>query len=137
MADQREKNLAKILVNYSTKVGPKDLVAIAGQPPATPLIQEIFREVLRAGGYPYLFARSFPRNLPGFEDLDYIFLKEANQDQLQHSDQILLKVAKEFDVVISIFSEFNTHNRSSVDPTRIVLTDKANANKGVGLYVSM
>ena len=47
MANQCVVNLARILVNYSTKVQEKDLVAIVGQPPATPLIQEVYREVLR------------------------------------------------------------------------------------------
>ena len=64
MAEQRIAKLAQTLVNYSVSVKEKDLVGIIAQPPATPLVQEVVRQVLRSGGYPYLLPYSKP--LPSF-----------------------------------------------------------------------
>ena len=77
MPNQRVTNLAKVLVNYSTEVREKDLVAIIGRPTATPLIREIYREVLRCGGYPYLMSASIKPWVPGYEGLDQIFMSEC------------------------------------------------------------
>ncbi len=126
MADPCVVNLARILVNYSTNVQEKDLVAIIGQPPATPLIQEVYREVLRCGGYPYLLALSFKPFLPGFEGLDQIFFSEANDDQLQHVDPFWKKATEDFDVRIIIESSYNTRSLSNIDPRRIRLQQQAN-----------
>jgi aminopeptidase len=125
MADPCVVNLARILVYYSTKVQEKDLVAIIGQPPATPLIQEVYREVLRCGGYPYLLALSFKPFLPGFEGLDQIFFSEANDRQLQHVNPFWKKVTEEFDVRIIISSSYNTRALSNIDPQRIKLHQQA------------
>ena len=51
MADPRVVKLARVLVEYCCEVQPGDLVSISGMPPAKPLLQEIYRETLRAG-YP-------------------------------------------------------------------------------------
>lgn len=125
MTDQRISNLAKVLVAYSTKVRKNDLVAIVGRPTATPLIQEIYREVLRSGGFPYLIPASIRPFVPGYEGLDQIFLSEASDDQLKHVDFFWKKVIEEFDVRIAIKSHFNTRSLSNVDPSRIRLRQQA------------
>jgi aminopeptidase len=130
MNDPRVKQLARILTQYSTKVKPKDKVAIIGQPLATPLIQEVFREVLKAGGYPYLFVRSWPHHIPGLQGLDYIFLNEASEDQLRHQDVIFSKLMQEFDVLIRLMSEYNTHGRNTIDPSRTVMRSQAHSEMG-------
>ena len=75
MADPRTHNLACILVHYSAKIKPKDRVGIIAQPAAAPLIREVYREVLRAGG--------FPHSLVTIEGLEYLFFAQANDEQLQ------------------------------------------------------
>ena len=125
MTDQRISNLAKILVNYSTEVKENDLVAIIGQPPGTPLIQEVYREVLRCGGHPYLFPYSLRPLVPGYEGLDKIFLSEANHDQLKHINVMWKKIIEEFDVRIGIKSRYNTRSLSNIDPQRIRLRSQA------------
>ncbi len=125
MPDPRDAQLAKILTHYSTKVKPKDKVAILGTPLATPLITEVFREVLKAGAYPYPFTRSSNNTLSGLPGLDYIFLTEANDDQLAHIDEVMKVVAKDFDVLIKIYSDYNTHNLSTVDPSKGVIRSRA------------
>ncbi len=125
MPDRCLSNLAKTLVNYSTEVKPGDLVAIVGQPPATPLIREVYREVLHSGGNPYLLPLYINPLMPGYEGLDQIFLSEASDDQLSHVDVLWKKVNEDFDVRIDIKSSYNTRSLSNLDPQRIKLRRQA------------
>ena len=127
MTDPRIINLARILVHYSSNVQPGNLVAILGQPPAAPLIREIYREVLRAGGHPYFFDRGNPGSLPGLEGLAEVFLQEAAEIQLSHVDQVLSKVVREFDVYIHVLSSINTRSFSNIDPNRFSIRQRASA----------
>lgn len=117
MTDSRVTNLARILVEYSVKVQPGDHVAIYGLPAATALLKEIYRHVLRQGGYPYLLA--------GLEGIDYLFFSEANDDQLQHVSRVDKMVRSEFEGLISVRSQGNTRSLSNIDPARHVLREKA------------
>ncbi len=107
MQDLRYNKLAKLLVNYSTDVGPGDLVAITALSPAEPLIKELFREILEAGGHPYYLPRAYPPYYPGLENPLGIFINNANKEQLNHTDIFYKKVVEDFDVLISILSESN------------------------------
>jgi aminopeptidase len=117
MTDPRITNLARTLVQYSTEIQPKDRVAIVGEPPATPLIREVYREVLRAGGYPHLLLK--------FEGMDYLLFTEANDDQLNYISPFDRLMLEEFEALISIRSQSNTRALSSVDPTRQQIHAKA------------
>jgi aminopeptidase len=48
------ERLAAVLVDYSTGVREGDLVCIDTGPAAAPLVREIWRHVLEAGGHPHL-----------------------------------------------------------------------------------
>jgi leucyl aminopeptidase (aminopeptidase T) len=52
MRDQRAEALAKILVQYSTKVEEDDVCVIQGATSAEALVLAVYEEVLRAGGLP-------------------------------------------------------------------------------------
>jgi aminopeptidase len=117
MADPRVVNLARVLVNYSTKVQPGDHVAIQGAHAAAPLLREVYREVLRAGGFPYVFM--------GLEGTSAILFNEGNDDQLQHVSRVDKMVRGEFEVYIGIGSSTNTRELSNVDPARQSLRAKA------------
>jgi aminopeptidase len=111
MNDPRISNLAKILVHYSTKVQKDDKVIIRGfplNPIASPLIVEIYREVLKAGGHPLIDV--------DLENIQYIFLSEAAEHQLLHPDPIAKMVAEEFDVDIRIGCDTNTHGLTNIKP---------------------
>jgi aminopeptidase len=123
MPDPRITNLAKILVHYSTQVKPGDKVCIRDaplEPQATPLIQEIYREVLRAGGHPYVYVN--------VEGLRRLFLEEANEEQLRTVDPIQKMFFDEFDVEFRIRCESNTKDLSSVDPERIKIWNQTYAD---------
>jgi len=111
MNDPRIENLAKILVHYSTSVKENDKVMIRGyplEPIATPLIAEVFHEVLKAGGHPHVAVDP--------ENIRYIFLTEASEQQLQYPDFVAKKVAEEFDVDIRIGCDSNTRSLTGVKP---------------------
>ena len=52
MSDPRIKKLADLLVNYSVNVQPNEWVGIFGHMIAEPLVSEVLRAVLEAGGLP-------------------------------------------------------------------------------------
>jgi aminopeptidase len=125
MIDHRIKNLAKTLVHYCTEVKEKEQVMILAQPPATPLVGEVYREALKCGAYPYLLPLADPFPAPGYEGLAEILYSEASDDQLQHIDPFYELSVKEFDVRILIYGKFNTKPLEGIDPERIKLRKQA------------
>ena len=119
MSDSRIENLAKILVQYSTKIQAKDRVGIYGGVAAEPLLRAVYREVLRAGGYPYL--------LVSLTGLDYIFFSEASDDQLTHVNKFDEMIRSEFEALIGVQSQVNTRDLSNIDPEKQSLRSKAYA----------
>jgi len=117
MTDACIENLARILAQYSTKIKAKDRVMIIAYPIAKPLVCELFREVLHAGGYPHTQIE--------IEELDFIRFTEANDDQLEFVNPVAKMVAETFDVYIQILSESNTRGLTNADPARQILHEKA------------
>lgn len=117
MADPRVVNLAKVLVGYCCEVQPGDLVSISGMPPAKPLLREVYRETLRAGGHPYLFV--------SLDGIDQLFLSEANEDQLKHVSKVSEMINAEFDARIAVRAQSNTRELSQVEPARQSIQAKA------------
>ena len=50
--DPRIERWAKTLVNYCLEVQPGQMVLMIATPVAEPLVAEVYRETLRAGGHP-------------------------------------------------------------------------------------
>jgi aminopeptidase len=117
MIDPRLTNLAKILVTYSTRVKPGDRVAILTQPAAMPMVEEVYRQVLAAGGYPYVLLGGLRLRVET-EHLEYILLTEGNDDQIQHVHRFEKMVREEFEVMMVLDSQTNTRGLSNVDPDR-------------------
>ncbi len=125
MNDPRIDRLAEILVRYSTRVKSGDLVGITGYPfsqEALPLMEAVFREVLRAGGhpYPYLEARYT-------EGLNRILYAEGSDDQLQYLEPWVEQMTRSLDCDIIIMAATNTRALSAVDSSRIALHSHARA----------
>jgi aminopeptidase len=117
MADPRAANLAKVLVQYSTKVQPKEHVAIYTQPAGMPIVREIYREVIRAGAYPYV-QLGLLRSRVEVAGLDTILFTEGSDDQVQHVNRFEKIIRSEFEVMINVLSLSNTRVLSNVDPAR-------------------
>jgi aminopeptidase len=124
MADPRLENLARILVQYSAKVRKGDDVAIFSQPAGLPLVEEIYRQVLQAGGYPHILL-GLLRSRVELEGLDYFLYTEGSEDQLRYVNRIEKLVREEFDVMITLYSSVNTRVLSNVDPAKQSIRSKA------------
>ena len=116
MSDRLAK-LADVLVGYSTAVSPGDAVRIEGHPPTTPLIREVYRAVVRAGGNP-------TGGLIVDEALETL-LDEGNDDQLGWVPLDLRWNVEHGDVWIVIDGPENTKHLSGVDLEKMARWRKA------------
>jgi aminopeptidase len=117
MPDPRHTKLAEILVGYSTRVQPGDVVTIDGHPPATPLMREVYRAALRAGGRPYA-------NVV-FDEVEEALLMEGNDDQVAWVTPDRAWTCEHGDVWITIDAPVNTRRLTNVDPARFARRQKA------------
>jgi len=119
MSDPRVEKLADVLVNYSAAIQPGDRVIIQGNTVAEPLIKETFVRVLQAGGYPLILAQ-----LPGMSDL---FFRYASDKQLEHIPEPIKRALETYEAGITILGSENTKTLSSVEPRKMVLASRAQA----------
>ena len=117
MTDPRVEKLADVLVNYSVAVQPGDKVVLQGNTPAEPLLKATYAKVLQAGGHPVMRI-----SLPGTEEL---LFRYASDEQLQHVPEPFKLIMETYDVRIGIRGAENTKALSGVDPTRMVLQNRA------------
>ena len=110
MSDPRLTRLADILVNYSARVRKNDLVKIMGSAVTEPLLVEIFKAVLHAGGQPYLTMNS--------DEATEAFLKLAGNSQLDYANPVLQHEMETIDCLITTWGESNTRALSNVDPAK-------------------
>jgi aminopeptidase len=116
MIDPRVEKIAKLCVNYSVYVKPKENVVIQGSDLAFPLMHELYRECLLAGAYPSILA---------WFDTSYTFFKYAKEHQLRHISIIDKFVISNMDVRISIFGWHNPKALSNVDPSKVRIREAA------------
>jgi len=117
MRDERYAKLADVLVNYSVEVQKGDLVEIGGAPLAEPLITEVYRAALKAGGHPFMRL-----HIPAAIE---IFYREAKQHQLKFVSPIAEFENENVDKVVSIWADENTKALTSVDPKRQAVRSSA------------
>lgn len=117
MTDTRIQHLARTLVNYSIRVQKNDRIAIMGSVDAEPLIREVGREILRAGGHPMPVVQ--------LSDWNYLFMSEANEEQLSFVNPFFKMVNEEFEGLVMIRSDLNTREMTNIDPKRHGIQAKA------------
>lgn len=117
MKDPRIIKLADLLVNYSVKVQPGDWVLITGHMAAEPLISEVLRAVLQAGGN--------PQTLMGSDDLGEYKLKYASDEQIKWISPTTKMLYEDMDVLISLQAFDNTRHMSGIDPKKQQLLGQA------------
>ena len=103
---------AKVLVDYSVKVKEGELTVIRTDSyQSQPLVKEIYRQVLKRGGYPVVRM--------GVEDLHEVYIKTASDAQLEYIDpmtELEYEKAKNF---ISIGAPLNVKNMTKLDSKKI------------------
>jgi len=116
MNDPRIEKLARVIVEYSVEVKKGDLVLLGGPPLAEPLIMELYRAVLRAGGHPWV------RLIPS--ECTEVMLTEGSDEQLAYCGPLDKATIQKADVLIKIWSEDNTKALSNSDPKRQAIAGK-------------
>src|SRR3990172_7646321 len=104
MPDPRITRLARLLVDYSTRIGPGDKVLIEAEPVAEPMVRAVFERVLEVGGHPHLL----------------LFLSKAGQAQLDLAPTFYHLAYNEFASRIRIGSSSNTKALTGADQARSV-----------------
>jgi len=117
MRDPRLDKLADVIVRYSSRVKPGDLVAIASEPVAMPLVEATYEAVLRAGGHPFWVPRS--------ESLTELMLTFGSDEQLKHVSPIDLHRTETVDVQISFWAQMNTKYLGKIDPKKAAVQQSA------------
>ena len=113
MADPRVERHADVLVGYSASVGEGDLVVIEGTVLAAPLVHDVYRRVLRAGGH--------PRTRIGIDGVGESLLALGDDEQLGWLNPALVEEIESADAFIHIDAAFNRRSKSGVDPARQAL----------------
>jgi aminopeptidase len=119
MADPRVDRLAKLLVNYSVAVKEGDRVIVEGDTASEPLANAVYREVLKAGGHPWLLCTPV--------DAEEIFYRNASNAQLEYVHQPRKIAIETYDVRIKVWGEFNTKALTNIDSSKMALYRKAHA----------
>jgi aminopeptidase len=117
MHDPRLEKLAGVLVKYSTGVKKDDVVQIRGGTVAEPLILEIVKAVVKAGGHPML------RMVP--DEVSEILCRYGSDRQLGYVSPHAKREFSTIDVSIGIWASGNTKAMSNVDPRKQQLMSKA------------
>ncbi len=110
MADPRIERLARVLVDYSVAVKPRQQVVITGDTLAAPLLEAVYECVLERGAFPQTVV-----NLPG---LNAAFFRRANDEQLDYISPQARFAYETADVLISAAAAANTRELNAVDPAR-------------------
>lgn len=110
---------ADVLADYSTAIGPQDLVAITGGIAAEPLLRAIYRSTLRCGARAVL--------LPTFSEAQTDLLATASDEQLAWISPLERWPLEEATVTIMVQASTNTRALSSIDPARQTLWTRARA----------
>jgi len=108
---------ARLIVNYSVEVKKGDIVLIQGPSAAEPLIREIYREIIIAGGHPHTNIQ--------LEDFQPIFFMNAKDHQLDYTSPISKYLIETVDCSISILGSFNTRALTNVPPEKLARTAAA------------
>jgi aminopeptidase len=118
MRDSRLGKLADVLVNFSIGVRPGEIVRLGGPSLAEPLIVELYRQVVKAGGHP--FVQMTP------DVLEEILYKNGSDQQLSFQSPIRKFVTETIDCSVEIWGEENTRALTRCDPARMAMGSAAN-----------
>jgi len=118
MRDPRLEKMAAVLVNFSVGVKPGQVVRLSGPSVAEPLIIELYRQTIKAGGHP--FVQMTP------DILEEIFYKTASDEQLSFQSPIRKFITETIDCSIGIWGEENTKALTRCDSGRMAVASAAN-----------
>ena len=116
MPDPRITKLATVLVHYSLKLQPNQMVLLQTTPLADELSLAFFEEATRAGAHILV-----QNAIPGANE---VYLKHASEEQLDFEMPIRRAIFETFDARMVIEAASNTRELAGVDPERIARNRK-------------
>ena len=111
MGDIRQQRLANLLVNYSTDVQAGEWVGILGDVNALPVLRQVHRAVVEAGGHPMLMLSD--------ETMTRDFIRHASDEQIQWLNPALHQYYENADVYIRVGAPQNTRAMSNISGKRV------------------
>lgn len=111
------KKYADLLVNYCVELQPGEKLYVRSTTLAEPLIREVYRSALKAGGHIEVDM--------DFREKNRIFLSEANDAQLQRVPPLQKMAMETFNAYIYIRAPFNLKEDSGVPKGRSGVRSKA------------
>jgi aminopeptidase len=118
MLDPRVEKLADLIINYSVGLQKGQKILLHGHAQAQPLLLELYKKALLAGGYPFM--------LPILDGQEYTFLKYASEEQLAFVHDPYRMFFDEYDARVRLICDLNTRELSRIDPHQNALRGKAN-----------
>ncbi len=111
MTDPRLNKLAKLLVNYSTKVKPGEYVFVRSDEAALPWLKEVVKEAVKAGAHVEYQLIS--------EDVAETIMKHSTEEQLKEQNHLLTKVLEKADVWLTAWGGRNTRSMSAISGNKM------------------
>ncbi len=122
MANLFHQKFAQTVVQYSLNLQPGDILLIRTTTLAVPLVQEVYREALRAG------ANVITRLT--FDRAEEIFAEEASDEQLQWISEGDIQDAQSITARLVISAPFNTRAGKTISNDRMALRAKVMQSVG-------
>src|SRR5512143_3395706 len=131
MTDPRVEKLARTMVAYSVAVKPGDTVALLGDESGLPLVHEIYKQVILAGGLCVMIpfdGKTVSQAILGADGImaDF-FMRHASDDQIKWISPLERWVTMEADVMIQVRSTSNTRRNTGIAPKRVAIRSAAHA----------
>jgi len=120
MSDLRLNKLAKLLVNYSTKVKRGDFVLVQSDSVAEPWMVEVVKEAILAGAHVESRLTS--------HETDQVKLRYSTEEQLLEENYIQKTALEKADVWLTAWGTRNTKANTTLDSKRIQLNSKGAAS---------
>ncbi len=117
MLDPRTAQLARLIIEYSTRIREGDRVLLYGETPAEPFFRALFLEVLKAGGHPHLLL-----NFSGMDTrtgFDEDFLAHASDSQLDYPATFYEHAYQNFESRVRVYSQSNTKALTGADGAKL------------------
>lgn len=117
MRDPRIEALARILVRYSTRIAEQEVCVVQSTTTAEPLVEAVYEEVLRAGGFPIVQLAT--------EGAVSAFYELASDAQLDWVSPVARWAAENAQARIAIMADANVRELSGVDPQKQARVQRA------------
>ena len=102
---------AKLLIDYCLDIKPGQRLYVRSSTLAEPLLREIYREGMRAGGHVEIDM--------SFREQGKIYLDEANEDQLNYVSPSQKAAMEEFDAYLVVRAPHNLKEEQNVDRDKL------------------